>query len=75
MNVKQIVEKYLRENGYDGLYTDECGCCLDDLMPCDEFCLDCIAGYKVIITAKNQNKFGGEVEIGDWVICKRRKSE
>jgi hypothetical protein len=29
-----IVIEYLRAHGYDGLYSDDCGCSLDDLMPC-----------------------------------------
>ena len=38
MTVKDIVEKYLRENGFDGLCGDDCGCGLEDgLAPCD-FC-------------------------------------
>jgi len=41
MTVKKIVENYLRKNGYDGLYAEECGCCLDDLMPCGECCDNC----------------------------------
>ena len=32
--VKSIVAAYLRANGYDGLYWEDCGCLLDDLMPC-----------------------------------------
>ncbi len=38
MNLKAIIEKFLRENEYDGLCNCEleCGCGLDDLMPCDE---------------------------------------
>ena len=45
--VKEIISKYLEEYGYDGLYSDECGCKKDDLGPCglcDEF-LGCKAGY------------------------------
>ena len=34
MTVKEIVLQYLKDNGYDGLYYDECGCSLDNLMPC-----------------------------------------
>jgi hypothetical protein len=47
MNVKEIIEKYLRDNGYDGLcYADEeCGCLLEDLIPCGEPCDQCVPGY------------------------------
>ena len=33
--VREIVREYLVANGYDGLCNDECGCDLDDFMPCD----------------------------------------
>jgi hypothetical protein len=45
MTVKQIIEQYLRDNGFDGLAGDECGCMLRDLMPCE--CADferCVPG-------------------------------
>lgn len=47
MNVKKIVKKYLEDNGYDGLYSDECGCKLDDLGPCilGVDMINCQAGY------------------------------
>ena len=47
MNVKEIIQAWLKTNGYDGLYHDylECGCTIDDLMPCNS-CLDeCEPGY------------------------------
>lgn len=48
MIVKEIIEKYLRENGYDGLFHDgDCGCEVDDLIPCEVFCNNCEPGYKV----------------------------
>lgn len=44
--VKQMVEKYLSDGGFDGLYTDECGCKITDLFPCDNpGCIDCKPGY------------------------------
>ena len=45
-NVKQIVHDYLTANGYQGLCTDYCECGLDDLMPCDDYCVPCTAAYK-----------------------------
>lgn len=47
ITVKFIVEKYLKENGYDGLYQpDSCACEVDDLMPCDGDVMGCEAGVK-----------------------------
>jgi len=49
MTLKEIVTKWLKENGYDGLceVMTECGCGLDDLMPCGEPKEDCEAGHEV----------------------------
>ncbi len=48
MNVYDIVQKYLKDNGYDGLYAEECGCILEDLMPCDGDCaFHCEPGYRM----------------------------
>ena len=49
MTVQEIIIKYLKENGYDGLYSEECGCRIDDLIPCcaGEWLASCEAGYKV----------------------------
>ena len=48
MTVKEIVKAYLEENGYDGLFQDDCACKIDDLMrfmPCDPLPENCMAGY------------------------------
>ena len=47
---KPIISKWLEENGYDGLYSDECepcGCPKEALMLCETVdCLDfCYPGY------------------------------
>jgi hypothetical protein len=49
MAVKEIVKKYLEDNGFDGLFSDswECGCEIDDLMPCEEPQQACEPGYKI----------------------------
>ena len=52
MTVKEIVEKYLRDNGYEGLCNpdNECGCPLDDLMSCSgEYVGPCEPGYASVI--------------------------
>jgi len=46
MNVKEIVIKYLQDNGYIGLDNPdlECGCRLDDeIAPCGEIGMSCMA--------------------------------
>jgi len=44
---RDMIAAYLRDHGYDGLYCDECGCDLADLMPCGgDWAIDCLAGYK-----------------------------
>jgi len=35
MIIREIVAEWLNSHGYDGLYTDECGCPHTDLFPCD----------------------------------------
>jgi hypothetical protein len=59
--VHEIVESWLRQNGYDGLYFDaqECGCFLTDLMPCDGAAHDCKAGYWII----ERNCDGEEIDV------------
>jgi len=44
--VLTIVTDYLKDNGYDGLYTEGCDCLLGDLCPCGCGSLDCRAGHK-----------------------------
>jgi hypothetical protein len=61
MNVKEIIKKYLKDEGYDGLSCPsfECGCYLDDLAPGDCLNVDeCEAGHR----AKDPS---GE---NDWLI-------
>ena len=65
MKVKKIVENYLKEAGYEGLFSAdaECGCELSDLIPCDNPCGDCEPGYK------HQCPEGHEF---DWIITPSR---
>jgi len=49
MNCKEIIKEYLVQNGFDGLHNEaECGCELDDLIPCHENCSQCQPGYKIV---------------------------
>lgn len=45
MTVREILVEWLTERGYHGLYAENCGCGLDDLIPCGERCEDCKPGY------------------------------
>jgi hypothetical protein len=45
-NVRDVISAWLIEHGYDGLYNDDCGCNLDDLLPCDRDCGGCQPGHK-----------------------------
>ena len=49
MNLVKLVVAWLKENGYDGLYSPDlsCGCDIDDLMPCGEPSSNCGPGYRV----------------------------
>lgn len=47
MKVIEIVEKYLKDGGFDGLAGGDCGCEIGDLMPCCEDPADCVPGHKV----------------------------
>ena len=71
MNVYEITKKYLIDNGYDGLFTDDCGCLVDDLMPCDGDCSYCEAGYKM--SAEEADKLGYEVDPDwDYIVCGKK---
>jgi hypothetical protein len=76
-NVKQILENWLIENGYSGLWCEECGCEIDDLMPCcgaDASGIDiCKAGYKIYCTGEcadcSRNDYCDmEPEFWNWYI-------
>jgi len=48
MTVKEIVAEYLKQNGFGGLHGEcDCGCFLDDLIPCGEGCDTCEAAYAI----------------------------
>ena len=51
ITIKDIVELFLEDHGYDGLCNQDpehCSCTLDDLMVCDAvYAQDCVAARKM----------------------------
>jgi len=46
-NVQDIVKKFLKDNGYDGLHNgDECGCGDEDLMCCGDTFSSCTVAFR-----------------------------
>ena len=46
-DVKNIVAEFLKRNGFDGLWNDECACEIDDLFPCaGHLSSRCRPGYR-----------------------------
>ncbi len=65
--IKDIIKTWLKDNGYDGLYDDECGCEIDDLFPCGEPNEHCEAGYKIKF---NHPEHGpGEYLSSEWDVA------
>ena len=74
MTIKEIVKKWLEDNGCDGLCGEDCGCGIDDIMPCvTNGCLvlcDCVAAKKVIATEEHYDPEYSEFDIGDEIYVK-----
>ena len=49
MNLQTVVENWLKDHGYDGLYHPDmgCGCRLGELLPCQDPSPECLVGYSV----------------------------
>lgn len=47
MTVKEIVEAYLKANGFDGLRNYHCSCYVDELMDCVGNTGECTPGHKI----------------------------
>jgi len=60
MTVKEIIEAYLKENGYDGLFSQFAGCCcpvggIENGGDC--LCVDCVPGYRVPCECEDEDAF------------------
>lgn len=63
LNLKQIVENWLNNASYDGLYGEYCECAVDDLMPCGEPNVDCLPGRKMDCPGPNLCEIPGDCHI------------
>ena len=71
MTVKEIVKDCLEKNGYDGLCSENCGCGLDDLMPCSgSETKNCQPAYKLICQGNKKCPLHNRCEGGrEGYIC------
>lgn len=60
MNIREIVKQWLIDNKYDGLYSDDCACVIDDLIPCDFVEAGCKAGHRIPCPGKERCDFYGD---------------
>lgn len=67
MNVTEIITKYLKENGFDGLCNEylECGCAIGDLSPCDDYMGECEPAFGkikdgMLFFTRNKDLSGGK---------------
>jgi len=59
--VKEIVKDWLKSHNYDGLWCEDCGCELTDLIPCQGDGIEmCRAGYKRYLS-----------DAGRWIIVSK----
>jgi hypothetical protein len=71
LNEEEYIARELERAGFDGLYSDECGCEISDLFPCNanvDEAHACQAGYKVMCDENCDH--GDTVDKGDWHIQK-----
>lgn len=62
MTVDEIMQKYLKDNGYDGLYyPGECCCKIDCMRVCGGNFFSCFPGY---LQAKDENDTDTDYSIG-----------
>jgi hypothetical protein len=70
MTVIEIVKKYLKENGYDGLYNRnaECACATNEVCPWGEIGGQCEPAYKIFKDQMTEDeRYFAEYEGSDFV--------
>ena len=74
MTVKEIVEDYLKKNGYDGLfYPGECACTLENLMFCGEVNNPCEAGVFIDCEEAGMSKDDFDFCIGPKLVEREKE--
>lgn len=72
MNVTELLTAWLKEHGYDGLCRDGCGCDVDNLAPCGEYCGYCVPAYKRTCPGHDKCAINADCEdlsAGDTCYC------
>ncbi|MFA6904120.1 MAG: hypothetical protein WC236_13675 [Gallionellaceae bacterium] len=69
MNVKQITIAFLNAGGFDGLCSAQCGCSLDDFMPCggDRDISECKPAMKHVCDGKCGDCMDSAEEVKSWL--------
>lgn len=66
MTAREMIIKYLKDNDYDGLCSDNCGCWISDLAPCSNYVLECVPGKETELTdVHTKGKYPGIVEVDE----------
>lgn len=79
MTVKDAIVQCMKDNGFDGLFSEGgCSCEIGNLAPCSadiEEVFDCSFGHKVMCTSKCDHAFLYEPGEGQWHIQAEKPEE
>jgi len=76
VNVKQIIKNYLKENGFDGLCCNSCGCGLNNLFDCpSDGYENCKPAYKHTGTKNNGSAMKNKNGLYEWYSIKKQKEK
>ncbi|MFA5168947.1 MAG: hypothetical protein WC530_10515 [Candidatus Omnitrophota bacterium] len=68
MTVREILIEWLKARNCDGLATEDCGCGIDDLAPCDSYNFDCKAARECFATEDDEDYGVCGIEAGDTIF-------
>jgi len=68
MTVRDILIEWLKAHKCDGLCTWDCGCGIDDLVPCDSCNVDCNAARKSIATKEDEDRANYGIKSGGVIF-------